>query len=246
MFPSSDRRSALRVAIAAAIAPTFLSSRAFAQGVSGQLIAPPDGPMRYRRSIVRDLSDGGIFRVSREFVVSFNRFDEGYMLQGEQQDVSTEAPTALSRFAEIESARDESHLFPIALDPFGHIRSEMIVGRGMIGLDQAVNEAFTMLERQQIANSERESVRQFVSAVHAAGQEITAYLPVDLFSPVETPRTEGQEITLPDGGLGLVETRFSGELDASTGLMRAAEREIVTEVDGSRRTTSEHWSLARI
>ncbi|QZH76416.1 MAG: hypothetical protein JY451_07750 [Erythrobacter sp.] len=239
-----DRRAALRLALAAALAPATISAQARAQQFSGGLIAPPTDPMRYSRIVSRDLVDGRSFRVARSFAVEFRRFDQGFMLHGRQVEVAVYAPAPLAQFAELERSRDESGLFPIALDPFGRILSPGSDLGDQANVGRAVERAFAALSRQQLAQDERATLEGFVAALHAAGGELVAHLPVDLFAPAGSPRQREQQVALPDGSQGRVLTRFEAELDDATGLMRSAQREVVTEVNNTRRATSESWSLA--
>ena len=91
MTASTDRRGTLVLGLAAAVAPAVVSTRALALPVE-RLIDPPEGPMRYSRSVTRDLIDGTLFTVTRDFSIEFRRFSEGFMLRGEQQDVRIDAP----------------------------------------------------------------------------------------------------------------------------------------------------------
>lgn len=239
-----DRRGSIRLAMAGAIASS-LSVKAGAQQIAnGGLIAPPDSPMLYRRVVERDLIDGQSFRVTRNFHVVFSAIAEGYLLQGRQTAVSVEAPEALARFRALEEERDETGLFPIALNAFGQIQSPNPEPFGARQVEAAITQALAALEQLPMPESEREQARRFVSALHSAGQGITAVMPHDLFAPSGMPRRTEQLVALPDGVAGRVETVFDGQLDARTGLMSAAMREIVTAVDGSRRMTREEWSLA--
>lgn len=239
----TDRRSAMRLVLAAALAPMLASRTASAQAEPGYLIAPPSGDMLYRRTFVRGFGDGNRLRVARDFAVSFERFESGFLLQGRQVAVRADAPDALEPFLALERARDDGAMFPLMLDPFGRIVSASQPDRLDDEIRRAFDEALASLAQQDIAQSERDMLSQFVSAFHAAGERVTAHLPVDLFSPISTPRRQEQSIALPGGGEGRVTTAFSGEVDAATKLMRAATREVVTEAEGSRRISSESWSL---
>lgn len=244
-----DRRRAIAAGIAAVLAPALASRSARAQagmqGITGHLIAPPPSPMLYRRVLTRDLVDGNRLVVAREFAVRFEAFAGGFTLDGEQRAVTVEAPPALARFAELERERDESALFPITLDAFGRILQEdMPDASDTAGeIDRAFAEALRALGALGLPSSEAEMWQRFVGAVHAAGQGITAYLPVDLFAPASAPRREEQAIALPGGGEGTIATTFFGETDTATGLMREAEREVTTQTEGTRRTTREQWTL---
>ena len=240
----ASRRDALRLALCAAVAP-MVASRAMArqQDIAGGLIAPPVTPMRYTRVVERDMVDGQVFRVTRDFEVEFRRFDAGFMLHGAQTGVATQCPDALQRFADLEAARDESALFPIALDPLGTILSAGPDPLSGEHVGDAIEEALAVLAAQPIPAVQRDMLRDFVAALHIVGQRITAHMPADLFAPAEPSRTDEQIISLPGGGEGLIRTEFTGETDTATGLLRRASRSIVTQAGDSRRTTGERWSL---
>ncbi len=238
----TDRRRALQLAMAATITPAIFANRA-AGATSARLIAPSEGPMRYTRAIARELVDGALLTVTREFDVSFTRFADGFTLHGEQVRARVEAPDKLADFAALEEARDESGIFPIFLDPFGQILSSQIAQPPEGVLARAVDEALGMLAAQPIDVGEREQFSQFLTALQQAGQHVTAYLPTDLFAPAMRSRHEARDIALPGGVHGKVETLFESDWNAGTGLMRAARRNVLTQVEGNRRTTFENWSL---
>ena len=242
----TDRRGALRLALAAAIAPALTWHQANARAVPGGLIDPPVHPMAYRRTVTRDLVDGNSLTVSRNFTVEFRRFSGGFMIYGRQHDVAVDAPRQLAQFAQIERERDESDMFPLALDPFGLILSRDRQSAECPSVAQAIERTLVALNVQPLGQEERASLETFVTALQVAGHRITAHLPIDLFAPAGSARHDEHSIALPDGGLGRVATHFDGERDNATGLMRAASREIVTQVDASRRTTRESWILAPV
>lgn len=231
----------MQLAALAAIAPAC-AVPAHASSAN-QLIAPPSGPMRYSRTAVRDMIDGTHFTVCRQFVVDFRQFAGGFMMHGTQETVSVDAPAALAQFAALEQARDESGLFPIALDPYGQILSADVAPSTGDNLRQAVDYALAEIARQPIAPEERAALAAYATALQQASQRVIAHLPVDLFAPAPTPRHEERRVALPGGGEGLVASSFGGVRNQQTGLMRSAEREVVTVVAGSSKRLHEEWSL---
>lgn len=243
---AADRRTVLRLAMAAAVTPlagSLLAAPAGAQALSGGLVDPPATPMIYRRELVRDTADGNAVRVARTFTVRFVRVEAGFVLHGEQSSVEVAMPEALAALAARERARVETTMFPITLDAFGRIRSDAGHGRWGSEIERAFGDALAMIGAQATPAAERDMLRDFVSAIHVAGQGIVAHLPPDLFAPDPAPREEMQTIALPGGGVGSVSTHFDGQKDQATGLMNRAVREIATEAEGLRRTTREMWSL---
>lgn len=239
---STDRRNAMRLALAAALAPAVCSAQANAIAPV-RLVAPPAAPMRYTRSILRELPGDLRFNVTREFVVRFRSFEGGFMLEGEQVDVQVEAPGNVAELVRLERARDESGLFPIALDPFGQILSSRIARPAGRDLQLAVESALDDLANQPLVEGEREQLSRFVSTLQQAGRQVIAHLPTDLFAPAEQHRRDERDIALPGGVAGRVETHFESSRDATTGLMRAAQRNVITHIADSRRGTLESWSL---
>lgn len=245
MTHSTDRRTALLLAMGAALAPAMASRMAVA-APADHLIAPPEAPMRYSRSVSRELIDGSFISVSRDFEVLFRRVATGFVMYGQQTDVRIEAPDVLAPFTRIEQARDESGMFPISLDVFGHITSAQIAQTAQASLRRAVQEALSDISTHPIAEDEREQVSHYLNTLQQAGQRVMAHLPTDLFAPAVLNRRDEQTIALPGGIEGIVETVFACERDSSTGLMQAASRQILTCVGQSSRTTREDWILAAI
>lgn len=245
MIDGTDRRSALRVAMGAAIAPAICSAPAIA-ATSTRLIAPPEAPMRYSRTVVRELIDGTPFSVTRDFTITFSHFSGGFMLQGAQARVEVDCPTVLADFARLERSRDEGGMFPLALDAFGQILSTQIARPAGEDLRRAVDEAQAEIAHQPISEDEREQLSRLVAALQQAGHRVMAHLPADLFAPANLSRRDEQSIALPGGGEGRVETLFESTRDTDTGLMRSASRSVITHVGASNRAVRENWSLARI
>lgn len=241
----TDRRDTLRLVMAAAIAPTLCATRVSA-AVPDRLIAPPSSPMRYRRTLVRDLIDGELVSVTREFDVAFRRLAGGFMMEGQQVGVRMDAPESLAAFVRIEEARDESELFPIALDPFGQILSTRVAQPAGHSVRLAIEEALARIAEQPIGADEREQLSRFVSAMQLASQRVIAHLPTDLFAPAETSRRDERMATLPGGVEGKVESVYECRRDLGTGLMREASRNVLTIVADSSRGTRESWSLTAI
>jgi len=235
-----DRRRMLRLAAVGALLPTLTSVSAGAAAASP--FAPPARPMLYSRRLRRVMVDGSAFTVERSFSIRFVAAGAGYRVEGEQVAVNVEAPERLARFAELERAKREEALFPLMLDAGG-----LIAGAGAPidsgQLDTAVREAMKEMAAAGLgADDKAEAARFFASLNRNLGQ-VLAELPRDLFAPRETAREATHGVPLPGGGAGAVSVRFTARTDPATGLMREAERQVLTELAGDRRTTVESWSL---
>lgn len=239
---STNRRKMLKMLAIAAVVPALIARTALA-ATPGSLIAPPPGSMRFQRVAVRQLAGGATISVTRDFEIGFQRFTDGFIIEGRQLSAEVTAPANLAAFADLERARVETAMFPITLDPFGQILSEVPLVDRPQQIDQAYSEALLQIARQPLAEGERGELRQFVSALHLAGTMLAAVMPPDLFSPAQGERSDDRALQLPTGDMGRVVSRFNAERDAQTGLMRRAMREVLTEIDGDRRNTTEHWQL---
>ena len=235
----AGRRGVLRMALGAAVLPLVASRRALAADVASApaAISPPACDMIYRRVLQRQLPDGAQITTSRDFRVRFSPMAQGgFMVQGEQVAARVTAPQHLAALARLEEQRVEAGIFPLLLDPGGHI---------VEGVETpASNEVATALEevRRRFADHGGEA-RELLEALHASGAQLTAQLPHDLFAPVRDEVEQRETIVLPWGDEGEVALRFTASRAPDTGLMRVASREVQTSLAGDRRHTSEHWDL---
>jgi hypothetical protein len=236
----ADRRTVLGFAAGAVLVPivSAVPARAAAR------FAPPATPMLYTRRLERVLGDGASFIVVRSFAVRFVTQDSGgFRIEGRQVSADVAAPEALEKFAQMERERVETAVFPVTLDAAGRIVGHA-EGQGSAQLDAAVREALDRIDRAAFEAGERAAAVRFVEALHQSAGRVLTEPPADLFAPEGVPREEAHEVALPGGGKGAVRVRFAAELDAKTGLMRQATREVVTELGADRRRTLETWRLA--
>jgi len=237
-----DRRRILQFIGLATLAPAVFSRRAWASE-TGSLIAPPTSSMRFQRVVTRGAHDNMQISVTRQFEVRFSRFAEGFIVDGQQAMVEVVAPPGLAAFAQLERERVETELFPLALDPFGQIRTEDPIGDRAGQVERAFALATAHIEAQPLAGDERAELQQFVTALHRAGSILSSAMPADLFAPERAAWSEDRAIALPSGDIGRLVSRFDAERDHATGLMRRAMREVLTEIEGDQRRTVEHWEL---
>jgi len=243
-----DRRQVLRGAAAALVLPLLGTSmiaqaQARAQGIApGRAFAPPSGSMLYTRRLERSLPGDARFRVSRSFAIRFVEEASGYRVEGEQVAVEVGAPESLAALATMERARRERTLFPLLLTEDGQIEPEADIDHPP-RLDQAVQEVLRRIAELPVPAADLADMRRFVRAVHANAAQLLTELPSDLFAPNGARDRETRTLALPGGGDGVVTVAYSAETEPSTGLMRSARREVVTEFGGSLRRTLESWTL---
>lgn len=233
------RRALLRSALGAALLP-LLSSRMVLAATgdrSAAPIAPPTCDMIYRRTLQRQLPGGIMLATTRDFRVRFTAAAMGgYLVDGAQVSARVDAPANLASLARLEEQRVESGIFPLALDQQGLI---------VDGADAPINQQLVIAlaeVRQQFAASGGE-VRELLDALEHSGARLLAYLPQDLFAPVQSEFEQHQAITLPWGQTGEVRVRFAATRSPDTRLMRLATREVVTTLEGEERRSAERWEL---
>lgn len=235
-----DRRRMLRLGAMAALLPT-LAGVPVRAAPAGPFL-PPARLMLYVRRLRRGLADGSAFDVSRSFSIRFIAVGSGFRVEGDQVEVAVHAPDRLARFAEIERTRREEALFPLMLDARG-----LIAGAGAPidagKLDAAVHEAMSEMTTNRLPAGDRAEAAHFFASLSRNLSQVIAQLPRDLFAPRQSQRESTRNVALPGGGAGAVSVRFTARVDPLTGLMREAERQVVTDLAGDRRLTVESWSL---
>ena len=239
---TTDRRLFWQSAIALALSPTIVVRTAHASD-AGRLIAPPKTPMLYRREITRNLVGGAQITARRDFSITFASFPEGYIVDGAQTAVEIAVPSSLASFAQLEKSRAPK-VFPIALDPFGQIRGVPAHIATDEAVSRAIDEADHKLATYPMTEGERGELVRFLESIHRAGEAITAEMPADLFAPRKAEDLVERHLNLPDGKLGKFTARYTSMRDETTGLMRHAERDIVTQIGSEQRITREKWTLS--
>ena len=233
----SDRRTALRLALGAALLPLAAARPVLASSASSvEPIAPPTGPMIYRRTLERQLPGGAALVVSRDFAVQFEPWEHGFRISGQQVAARVDAPENIANLAALEQQRIEDGIFPLLLDRTGLI---------LHGADMAPAEELTqaLAEVRRQLGTEGEEASTLVEALHMTGARLSAHLPQDLFSPDPIERDAREEITLPWGDSGVVVTRFAATRDPATRLMRVARRDVITQIGSDERRSGEWWEL---
>lgn len=207
-------------------------------------LAPPQTPMLFRRSMMRDAGRGITITVTRGFEIRFVPLASGYRLEGSQVYAEVDAPEELAQIAELERNRIETTVFPVLLDARGLVLdSSGPEPRPTPELDQAVELALARFREIGADETTIADAQTFFQWLQQAGGTIGAEMPPELFVPPPEPQQVIRTIELPGGLTGTIETRFGGTVTPETGLMRTAERAIVTRVEGTSQQSLESWSL---
>lgn len=240
---TGDRRALLRLAMAAALAPVFASRGLAAAAAAAAPFAPPQAPMRFTRRLERGLPDGNRMIVSRGFAVRFAPVaGGGWSVTGEQADVAVDFPERIAALAALERQRKETGLFPLRLDAAGRIVGGA-APQPSRELDEAVAIVKRELDKHDFSPGDRAQLDAFVRAVHDAGAHMATALPGDLFAPADDATRAERALALPGGEQGTILVTFTAVTDPVTGLMRQAQRDIVTTIADDSRRTREDWTL---
>ncbi|MCZ8325711.1 MAG: hypothetical protein O9283_10660 [Sphingomonadaceae bacterium] len=229
--------AALATTAAGAANPSTLSSAA----ASRARFTPPTGPVMVSRTLIRALPDGKEVRTIRRYRVWFSPEGEGFRIDGELAEVKVEVPPILEGLAAIERTRTDPGLFPVRLDGMGRIQpGPAATGDGARVRAAALGQV--MLNQATLAPPTRAQASAMLQQVSIAAAGQTAW-PVDLFNPAEAERRERRALALPGGQQGSVEIVVT-----ATGIDRGrlpgqVERLVVTELDGTRRTSREVWTF---
>lgn len=234
------RRHALLFAMGGAALGSGVS---VARALEGERIALPAEPMVLTRRLTRGLRDDAVIVVTRRWRITFARQARGIAVNGEQIEVTVEAPPQLAQLSAIEEARPTTGLFPILLGPDG-----AIMAAGDPGDARSVDAALLAAQRVMAQHGlSADSVAQhalYMAQLQQAGSSLLDEWPADLFYPSPSARRIVRQIALPDGGTGDFELRWQATPQAGSALLNEARREVLTRIGESERRSSEEWSLA--
>lgn len=221
-----------------------LTPHSAASAASEVIFSAPDGSLVLTRELHRDLSRGKQLVTRRNYRITFVREGDGWRVDGELIDCQVDAPPELDALAQLEKARPDSGLFPLYLDQSGKIVEQ----HGSHGDASSVMQARTVVNRTvagiAMEPQERSIASAMVQRISTQGQSSGGKWPEDLFRPASGHRSEVRNMALPDGSEG----RITVTIDAagsSDGILDHFERNIVTELSGTRRESREVFRLSR-
>lgn len=210
---------------------------------SAARFAPGDLPGRLTRTVERQLGRAGKLTVSRAWSVRFLAAGRGYRVDGEQLEVTVDAPPVLADLARIERERVEDAMFPLMLDPAGQMMDDAAVS-AEAALAAAVDGVRKRLAARAVSGRDLAEAERFLEALQAAGQGAVAAWPRDLFAPGARSAADSQVVTLPDGTSGTVSIATETASDPVTGLMQRFERRVETRIGTQSRFGKETFVLA--
>lgn len=235
---------AILLAGIAALAPVAAVS-APAEPARMARFQPHEGPVLISRSVVRSLVDGKEVRATRRYLVWFRPDGDGWRLEGELRDVTVEVPKLLEQFAELERNRAEPGFFPIFLDGDGRLRPRTYPPFSDGSRGKAVALGERMIAGATDSPAARNQANTLLTQVVMAGNGGTAW-PSDLFNPARPETVEVRDIALPDGNRGSISITIRSDGAVRGGLPTRVERTVLTDLDGSKRTSREIWTFERV
>lgn len=219
-------------------------SHAIASPVSESVFSAPDGSLILTRELRRELSRGKLLVTRRNYKIAFVREGDGWRVDGELIDCQVDAPPELEALAQIEKSRPDIGLFPLRLDQTGRIveqhgsRTDSATTEKVYGIvGQTINKIAMEPQDRAVASN-------MVQRISVQGQGASGNWPVDLFHPASGHRSEVRNMAMPDGSEG----RITVTIDAAgggDGVLDHFERNVVTELGGTRRQSIEVFRLAR-
>ncbi|MCC6927192.1 hypothetical protein [Novosphingobium sp.] len=229
---------------AAAMLPVLLPG-SFAQAVeppTAEQFVPPRENLILSRTVIRELSDGNLIKVTRRYAVQFKPESGGYRLDGKLVNVVVEVPPVLNGLADIERRRDDSSMFPVFLDQRGAI---LVDAEGK-PIDRQAHDQMASRASVLLAQSgmKPESLQMGTRVI---GQAMTARAgspwPTDLFLVRPGEHRQSRMVTLPGGAQGQIEVVTRVDRLLPCGLPQTIERTVVTLLSGSKRISREIWTF---
>jgi len=244
MTGTFTRRRAIQLLTVGALAGSVLPLSP-ARAVGASRFAPPHAPMLFKSRIRHDLGDNVALITQRTFEVRFIPVSEGYRLEGTQVAAEIDAPEDLAPLAEIWRKTPLTTLFPFSVDENGLVIPNSGPNPAAVpDLSEAIDVALDMLRKGGSSETVVDDAHSFFLWLQKAANEIGSDIPRDLMVPPAKLQQASKLIELPGGTSGTIEISFLGTTWPDTGVMREAERHIVTRVEGTSQRSSDNWSLA--
>ncbi len=150
----------------------------------------------------------------------------------------------LETLARLEKSRLETGLFPMSVLPDGTIAAGE-QNPDAVWFDRAVGEAARQIESAMMPASEEEKVMDALATLHRSATGLAGKVPRDLFRPQPLHWRTDRDVALPGGLSGTISVSLAARMGPSGQLTERSERQIVSTIGDSRRTSSETWSLER-
>lgn len=222
-----------------------LGPHALASPVSEMMFSAPDGSLVLTRELRRELARGKLLVTRRNYRIAFVRQDDGWRVDGELIDCQVDAPPELEALAQLEKARPDLGLFPLYLDSSGKIVEQHGSRTDATTSSKVRTIVNHSVDGIAMAPQDRAIAATMVQRIAAQGQSSGGKWPVDLFRPASGHRSEVRNMALPDGSEGRIIVTIDA-IGHGDGILDHFERNVVTELGGTRRESVEVFRLARM
>lgn len=201
----------------------------------------PAEDMVLTREVRHALADGKEVVGRRSYRLTFARDGDGWRVDGTLVDAQVEAPAQLAALAALEKARKDEGLFPIRLDRAGMIVAQGNPADAAVAGDRA--KALVTGSLGALGTADRSLAGDMVARISAEARAKGVNWPQDLFNPATGQQSQVRTMALPDGREGRITmTRVAETGHGAT--LHKLERDVVTELSGTRRVNREIFTLA--
>lgn len=217
-----------------------LELRASAESPQAPTFTPPGRPLIVTRTVVRTLQDGNAIVARRSYRITFEPDGEDFAVSRTLISSEISAPLALQAIAELERRRTEPQSMTMVVDRHGiaRVRSPAPPAQPLqVGVDLARE----LISDTAVEPSDKRDADTFVSQTAAHGVPVP--WPADLFSPAAVDFDDSRAVALGGGASGTVSVAHRIKARLPNGAPAAFEREIVTEIAGSRQVSHEEWTI---
>ncbi len=222
-----------------------VATHAIASPASETVFRAPDGSLVLTRELRRELSRGKQLVTRRNYRISFVRDGDGWRVDGELIDCQVDAPPELDVLAQIEKARPDNGLFPLYLDSAGRIVEQQGSRADVSTTSKARAVVGSTVAKIAMEPQDRAIAAAMVQRIAAQSQASGGHWPEDLFRPASGHRSEESSMALPDGSEGRIIVTIDAA-GSSDGMLDHFQRNVVTELGGTRRESMEVFRLARM
>lgn len=222
-----------------------MATHAIASPISGTVFSAPDGSLVLTRELRRELSRGKQLVTRRNYRIAFIRHGDGWRVDGELIDCQVDAPPELDALAQIEKARPDVGLFPLYLDAAGKIVEQHGSRADAASTAKAREVVSSTVAAIAMDPQDRAVASTMVQRIAAQSQASGGRWPEDLFRPTAGHRSEVRNMALPDGSEGKIIVTIDAA-GRSDGVLDHFERNVVTELGGTRRESMEVFRLERM
>ncbi|MES2493847.1 MAG: hypothetical protein V4579_11285 [Pseudomonadota bacterium] len=205
---------------------------------------PPRGSVLFTRELRKILADGKEIVSRRRYAIRFEPAGSGFRVEGRLIGADVTAPAELAQLAEVERTRSDEGMFPLVLDREGLIVRQP-GGDDPGAAERTIAAARAFLARSNLPEEEQAAALAMAAKLQAQARAAGGTWPADLFRPSSGQSRASRDLSLPDGSSGRVTVTITAS-KGTAGTLEQLRRDVVTELDGTERLSTETWTLAAL